>query len=130
MKIVSLLLSENEKSYCGKYERYVNNIIAACNYVKNNFERRITLEDISSKANLSPGFFHTVFKSIKGSTPSEYVIRIRLENAKDLLKNSDVPLADIALLCGFGSQAYFNYAFKKQSGLTPKNYRDKNRIII
>lgn len=130
MELISLLISENDRTYRGKYERYVDNVVSACDYIKKNFERHITLDDISAAANLSPGFFHTVFKSVKNITPSEYVTGVRMESAKEMLKNSDVALADIAVLCGFGSQGYFNYVFKKKSGLTPKAYRDKKRIII
>lgn len=130
MELISLFVAENAGNYSGKYEHYIDNIADACDYIKQNFERHLTLDDIAARANLSPGFFHTVFKSIKNITPSEYLTGVRMENAKEMLKNSDVPLADIAVLCGFGSQGYFNYVFKKKSGATPKAYRDKKRIII
>lgn len=130
MEIISLLLAENSKKYSGKYEEYINNISLACDFIKKNFEAHITLNDISAVANLSPGFFHKVFKSIKNITPAQYLAEIRLENAKNMLKKSKLPFAEIAVLCGFGSQGYFNYVFKKQTGTTPKSYRVRNQIII
>lgn len=130
MELISLLLSENTQKYCGRYEQYLSDVFMACDYMEHNYEQHITLADIAAAVNLSPGFFHNVFKSIKGVTPAEYLVCLRIEHAKDMLRRSALPLAEIAILCGFGSQGYFNYVFKKKTGLTPKGYRDKKQIII
>ena len=93
-------------------------------------DKKITLVEIAKVANLSPGFFHTVFKCIKGKTPREHLLQIRLSMAKDLLENSRKPLSDIALLCGFESQSYFSLIFKKEIGISPKKYRATKQLII
>lgn len=129
-ELISLLIFENNRKYNGIYKRYVSDIESVCDFLKNNFEQRLTLADLAASVNLSPGFFHKVFKSVKGTTPERYLTDIRLNNAANLLKNSSVPPAEIAVLCGFGSQSYFNFVFKKNFSDTPKKYRDKNQIII
>lgn len=129
-ELISLCLLENSEKYSGRYEQYIPDIEFVCDYMRKNFECEITLSDVSTLINLSPGFFHKVFKSVKGISPQQYLTDIRLNNAKKLLAESGVPLSEIAFSCGFNSQSYFNYVFKKETHTTPKNYRDKNRVII
>lgn len=118
------------QKYHGKYKRYEEDIKLACEYMKNNIEQQITLEDIAKKVNLSAGYFHKVFKEIKSMTPTQYLTELRINRAKEALKESNAPLSEIAISCGFGSQSYFNYVFTKNTSQTPKKYRDKNMIII
>lgn len=130
LELISLLVLENSKQQNEKYIRYSENIFLACNYIDTNFNSHITLSDIANVANLSPSFFHTVFKSATGKTPSEYLLNTRLQNAKNLLVNSKLSLADIAVSCGFESQAYFCYVFKKHLNTTPKKYQDAKQLIL
>lgn len=129
-QLIGLLIYENTVKYSGKYKQYIKSIDKCCDYMKKNMESPITLSDISKQISLSPGFFHKVFKEVKGLTPLEYLTKVRINSAKNMLKNSNISLSEIAILCGFNSQAYFNYVFLKQTSVTPKQYRDKNRIII
>lgn len=129
-ELLGCILNEAEEEHGGKYERFVPAVSAACTFMQNNIENRITLNDISKRVCLSPSFFHSVFKSIKGITPAEYLVRQRITAAKEMLRLNNLSLSEIAVLCGFGSQGYFNYVFKKQTGITPKKYRDKKQIII
>lgn len=129
-ELISLCIFENSEKYDGCYKQYIPEIEFICDYMRKNFECDITLSDIAAAVNLSPGFFHKIFKSVKGITPLRYLTNIRLENAKKLLRESCDSLSEIAFCCGFNSQSYFNYVFKEETNITPKNYRDKNRIII
>lgn len=130
LELVGCLTHEKSGIYTGAYSAYTSDIAAVCEYVRNNPDEHITLSTLASQINLSPGFFHSVFKSVKGITPSEYIIRTRIRHAKKLLVTSGMSLSDIAVVCGFGSQGYFNYVFKQRTGTTPKHYRDEKRIII
>jgi AraC family transcriptional regulator len=56
-------------------------------------------------------------------TPHQYVIQRRILNAERLLAKDDIALADIAVACGFSSQAHFTLAFRKEVGVTPAEYR-------
>ena len=138
-EILGCFLDDASKEYTGEYEQYLTAVNAACSFIQNNLEQRITLSEISKKVCLSPRFFHGVFKSVKGITPSEYLKGItpseylleqRIILAKKLLRLNNSSLSEIAIQCGFGSQGYFSYVFKNYTGITPKKYRDKKQIII
>lgn len=118
------------RSRPAEYAEYTPAIKLVCGYMKEHLDTPLPLADLAARANLSPGFFHKVFKVLKGMTPARYLLSLRMRKAKDLLTQTNTPLSEIALSCGFGSQAYFNYIFSKNTALTPKQYRTKRRIII
>lgn len=130
LQLVSLLNFEKNKAYCGKYARYEKDVKKACDFMKKNYSSSVSLADISASVHLSPIFFHEVFKDIKKQTPHDYLLNLRIKKAKEMLGESDIPLSQIAILCGFESQSYFCYVFKKETSLTPKAYRDKKLVII
>ncbi|MEA2068811.1 MAG: AraC family transcriptional regulator [Verrucomicrobiota bacterium] len=64
-----------------------------------------------------------VFQKLTGSTPMEYLFRIRVERAKTLLRETDIKIIDIAFACGYGSSQYFANTFKQTTGTAPSEYR-------
>ncbi len=92
-------------------------------YIRDYFEREISLKDICGYVFLSPGYFVRIFKRETGHTPINYLINIRVERAKELLAESDVKASDIALSVGFSNQQRLNETFKKITGMTPIEYR-------
>ena len=70
-------------------------------------------------------YFCRMFSASTGISPYQYVLKQRVAKTKDLLKNSKLPLADIAYECGFSSQSQMTQHFRKQVGVTPKVYRNK-----
>ncbi|MBQ7097350.1 MAG: helix-turn-helix transcriptional regulator [Clostridia bacterium] len=130
LELISILSNEHCELPAYKYSKYSKNIADACEFMAKFFDTNITLEDIAKAANLSPGFFHSTFKLAKQKTPREYLLQIRLSMSKNLLRNTGKSLSEIAFLCGFESQAYFSYVFKKETGLSPKKYRTMQQLII
>lgn len=130
LELISLLCLYDDTKHNNKSHQYATEIESACNYMKKNIENSITVSDIAREINLSAGFFHKVFKAAKNMTPSQYLTLLRINQAKHMLTGSNTPLSEIAVLCGFGSQSYFNYVFSKYTSMTPKHYRDCNQIII
>lgn len=130
LELISILANEHCELPAEQYEKYAKNISDACTYMGNYFDSNITLEDIAKAANLSPGFFHTIFKMAKQKTPREYLLQIRLSMSKTLLRNSGKPLSEIATLCGFESQSYFSFVFKREIGISPNKYRNSQQLII
>ena len=106
-----------------KYQNYQYSIYQAVEYIKENFQEHLTLQKIAGFANLSPSFFHTIFKNILGRTPNQYIHQLRLNKAKELLLNSNLSLEEIAFRSGFNSQSYLNYVFQKDLHTTPGHYR-------
>lgn len=119
--------SQTDLSVDEKYVAYTPAVFEAIHYMQAHFGEHITLDDIAEKVQLSPSFFHVVFKNICHKTPHQYLLELRLTAAKDLLIHSDLALTAIAETCGFDSQVYFNYIIKKELGVTPKKYRDSLR---
>lgn len=92
-------------------------------FVEANFSQSITLDDIAASVNLSPIYFHNLFTKTAGISPHEYLTRFRISESKKLLWDSHIPISRIAEDCGFGCQQYFSRVFKKQTGMTPGQYR-------
>jgi AraC family transcriptional regulator len=86
-------------------------------------EGPLRLADLSERAQLSPYHFARAFKSSTGETPRAYVERLRVEKAQELIRDTELPLADIALACGFSSQSRLTTAFRAATGFTPARFR-------
>jgi AraC family transcriptional regulator len=92
-------------------------------YLRNNLDRNVTLSELSILVDLSPGQFCTAFKQATGQRPHQFQIEQRIEWAKTLLRKSDEPLSDIALMVGFSSQSHLHTFFNRITGTTPARYR-------
>lgn len=94
-------------------------------FIEINFHKNLDLDQIAKEINLSPTYFHKKFKECYNVTPREFLLNVRLKNAKRMLLTSDATFFEISESCGFSSQTYFNFQFKKETGLTPSEYRSK-----
>ncbi len=83
----------------------------------------LSLEQLANQVHLSPSYFSTLFKENTGSSFKEYLNKIRIEESKTLLTNTDYSILDIATAVGFEDQSYFSKVFRRFTGLTPKQYR-------
>lgn len=68
-------------------------------------------------------YFSTLFKKKEGVSPLDYLTRIRMEAAKDLLRDTDIPASEVSYLVGYEDPRYFYKVFKKYTGQTPTNFR-------
>ncbi len=98
-------------------------LLSAKRYIDRCYMENPDLNTIADHANLSPVYFHKLFKAFTGKTPHDYLKDVRLSHAKHLLAFTQKPVEEIALLSGFTSQAYFNAVFKKEFCITPTQYR-------
>lgn len=98
-------------------------------FIEKNYSDEILLEDIAKQCNLSPIYLHKIFKETFGMSPHAYLMSKRLDAAKNLLLASNYSLVEIALMCGFTSQSYFSYVFKKYVGDTPKAFKSRLKYI-
>ncbi|MBE6903316.1 MAG: AraC family transcriptional regulator [Ruminococcaceae bacterium] len=104
--------------------KHSNTVYKVMDFVKRNYDRKLTLEEISSKVFLSRTYLSKIFKEETNQTLSNYINSVRIEKSKQLLKDSSISLIDIAGLCGFEDQSYFTKVFTKEVGISPKKYRD------
>ncbi len=93
-------------------------------YINDNLAAKLTLEEIATVVGMSPYYFTRLFKQSTGLPPHQYLIQRRIEYAKFLLTQSQLPLVEIALRVGSTSQSNFTALFRKQVGITPKAYRE------
>lgn len=96
------------------------------NFIHTNFERDISLGDIARFVFLSPSYFTRAFKEETGMSPINYLLKVRIDRAKELLADTGLKISDIALSVGFSNQQRFNEMFKKYAHLTPLQYRKKS----
>ena len=113
-KNISLQESLNKNTY-----EVVNDVI---NYILNNLTSDLSLKAISKRFGFSSIYFHNFFKSSTGKTLHDFVEEQRLKKAINLLTSTSKTVTEIAYECGFSSQSYFNYVFKKAKNTTPKQY--------
>ncbi len=84
----------------------------------------LTLDDLAARASLSPYYFTRLFKKETGFTPHEYLIAMRINSAKFLLKTTSASIKEICFLTGFASESSFCTTFKKWVNATPSSYRE------
>jgi AraC-like DNA-binding protein len=92
-------------------------------FIEANLHESIGLDDLARAAGLSANHFLRVFKLATGETPYHFLRARRLERARQLLADNAMPLAELALECGFANQAHFTAAFSREVGIPPGRYR-------
>jgi len=97
----------------------------AQNFIQQNFDRKISLKDVAEHLNLSKHYLCSVFKKETGDNVSYYINKLRIEKAKMLLHNPERKSKEIFEEVGYSNQQYFSKVFKKMTGLTVLEYKDK-----
>lgn len=124
------LLSNLLKSVIGelKYIRHNQSkhvIMRAINFVEHNYDQNISLEDVAKVVNLSKQYVCSLFKKETGQNLSVFINQIRIDKAKELLINPSVSSKDIYAMVGFSNQQYFTRVFKKITGMTTTEFKEK-----
>lgn len=96
----------------------------AIDYIDANLDQNLSLINIAATVGLSPYYFSRALKKSTGFAPHAYVVRQRMERAKQLLVKTRMPIIDIALAVGFANHSHFSTQFGKLVGSTPKSYRE------
>ncbi|GAF63366.1 putative DNA-binding protein [Bacillus sp. TS-2] len=95
----------------------------AIDFLHQNYDCDIKIKDVGEAVNLHPGYLHRIFKKQMNVTMVEYLTSLRIEKAKMLLSETDIPIIDISVYVGMNSRQYFSLLFKKYTGTTPLQYR-------
>lgn len=101
-------------------------VFKAMEYIRQNYDRKLSLDDIAQHVYLSRSYLSSLFREEAGQTLFSYINQVRVEKSKLFLMDSSVSLAEAAALCGFEDQSYFTKVFRKITGLSPKQYRDRS----
>jgi AraC family transcriptional regulator len=98
-------------------------LLQVFDYIHEHLERNIKLADLAGLLGMSQFHFCHLFKQSIGTSPYQYLLQQRVERAKQLLKQTDRSIVDIALGCGFNSHSHLSKQFRQLTGMTPKRYR-------
>ena len=97
-------------------------------FMRAHLSGNISLEELASVCDLSVSYFARGFKNGTGVSPHRWLIEMRLEKAKDLLLNTKMPLAEVAVACGFADQCHLTRKFRRATGDTPGAWRRERTI--
>jgi AraC family transcriptional regulator len=102
----------------------------AIEFMSDNCGRELSLAEIAGAAYLSEFHFARLFKKITGATPHAYLASLRIERARRLLAESDLPITEVGAQVGYNTQSHFTKIFREATGMTPKAFRNAatNRV--
>ncbi|MCU4174694.1 AraC family transcriptional regulator [Carboxylicivirga sp. N1Y90] len=104
-----------------EYRHRINKTI---DYIDANFSKQFTLDELAAVANFSKFHFHRIFQGVVGETPFNFITRVRLERAANLLKsNVDLPITEVAFRCGYSDASVFSRKFKQQFKQSATQFR-------
>jgi AraC family transcriptional regulator len=92
-------------------------------YIRSHLSEDLSLIDLAQVSGMSPYYFLRLFKQSMHLTPRQYIIQMRIDRAKELLRSRELSIADISLRCGFTSQSHFTNVFRQITKTTPKTYQ-------
>lgn len=96
----------------------------AVKYIQSHLGEDLSLKRLSAEVHLSPSHLIRVFRSNLHYSPHEYIVRMRLDRAKYLLKSTDMPIKAIAAEVGYGTESSFTGAFTEKIGVSPRKFRE------
>jgi AraC family transcriptional regulator len=95
-------------------------------FIEHNLDKDLSLAAMAAEVFMSPLYLPRAFKSAFGQSPHQYVLSRRIERAKELLRNSELPVVHISLATGFSSQSHLSNWFLRSVGVSPVTYRRQN----
>ncbi len=98
-------------------------LVRVLDYIEANFRRPVSLDELSQVADLSRIRFGVQFRQAMGVTPYAFILQRRVAYSQQLLREGEIPLAEIALMAGFSSQAHFTTTFSRATGISPGQWR-------
>ncbi len=117
-------VSSTRMNHSGKLSDFY--IREAINFIEQNFPYEISIEDIAKHCGINRSYFGKIFHESVGRTPQEFLISYRMTKATELLKMTDLSIADIGNAVGYPNQLHFSRAFKNIYGISPRNWRNQN----
>ncbi len=110
-------------------EKSVSLVEKAKAYMDMNYQKDLSLDDVSREYNISPYYFSRMFREENGQSFIDYLTSVRMEKAKELLTDSELSMKEIGVMVGYSDPNYFSRSFKKNIGVTPTEYRDGKKAV-
>lgn len=111
---------------CPTKPREISGIADAAVFMETSFADSIAISDVIEKSHYSQRHFIRLFSAAYGMTPQRYLLDVRIRHASAMLKESVLPVTEVALRCGFDDSNYFSRVFRKYTGRSPSEYRTQN----
>jgi len=122
-------LPENENNTAKAADNKHGKVKDIIQYIESNYtDKTVSVKKLSQYLHISLNYMCAMFKKTTGGTVNEYLMSIRIAAAKELLINNEKRLYEIAEMTGFSDSNYFSRAFKKHTGITPREFREMNQI--
>ena len=109
-----------EKKYSDSSMREIHR---AMHFFQEYYAQEINIAEYAASRGFSASWFLQCFRQITGSSPLQYILKLRLSNAQSLLENTDYPIGEIADAVGYDNALYFSRLFRKHIGMSPREYR-------
>ncbi|MDF1617134.1 response regulator transcription factor, partial [Petrocella sp. FN5] len=122
IQVLSHMITTITQYLCEGNNYYIITQVNA--YIESHYQHPIKLKDISEHVHINSSYLSRLYKDKTGQTITETLRNIRIEKAKELLKNDNLKTYAIAVLVGFDDPAYFSYVFKQHTGYTPSQYKN------
>ncbi len=127
-ELSNLISEDNSIDKTLQKNKHSRLIVQCMEYIRLNYNERITVEKLSKIAHMSRSTFIRNFENVCKCTPMEYVIAYRIKKAKELISLTDISVTQIAQECGFYDGSHFIKYFIRSEGISPFQYRKENRI--
>ena len=109
---------------------YSPRISKAIQYIEMHLDQPISLEQLAENIELAPAYLSRLFNQEVGQTVSQYIMSLRLDKGRNLLKTTSMRIDEVAQFVGFNQQSYFTKCFRQQYGLTPLQYRKQHKRTV
>lgn len=121
--IIKIFRKMSAVSHPEIFNRQAQIVDTTLDYLRQNYQKRLSLDDLAAQVFLSKDYFARLFRETTGMPISALLQQIRIDEACKLLKGTDTKIDDVAGFCGFNDIQYFYRIFKKVTGMTPRQYR-------
>ncbi len=120
-----LLASKFPRKSIPPKEKKISYVEEALRYIEANYAHAVNIQVIADHLNIERTYLYRLFKDITGVSPQEYLLDYRIRRACSLLKETDLPVSDIARSVGYDDALYFSRLFKQKKGSPPSQYRNR-----
>ena len=118
---ISFLITARSNASCEDDSK--DTVQRAIDYILENLSKDISVKDVADYVCFSPEYFSKLFKKETGENVKNYILRIKVDAAKDLLRNPNIPVSMVAAELGYSNFSHFTQMFKKHENMTPSEYR-------
>ena len=126
-QLLVLIHRQLEQTPREKSQFLIQEIDSAIRFFHKNYHTPISIEEYASSHHMSVSWFIRSFKEYTGSTPTQYILSLRISNAQTLLGSTNYNITEIAEIVGYDNPLYFSRLFRKQSGMSPSEFRNRLR---